>query len=72
MGGVIKIIQFIFVWCVIAIGTAGYGLILFPLYYWLVFVGGDARVQKAQDKASFMLQDGLKKTLGTKCLRQRV
>jgi hypothetical protein len=55
MGGVIKIIQFIFVWCVIAIGTAGYGLILFPLYYWLVFVGGDARVQKAQDKLQSIL-----------------
>lgn len=50
MGGVIKIIQFIFVWGVLAIGTMGFGLLLFPLYYWLVFVGGDARVQKAQDK----------------------
>ncbi len=50
MGGVIKIIQFIFVWGVIALSTMGFGLLLFPLYYWLVFVGGDARVQKAQDK----------------------
>jgi len=55
MGGVIKIIQFIFVWGVIAIGTTGYGLILFPLYYWLVFVGGNARVQKAQDKLQSIL-----------------
>jgi hypothetical protein len=50
MGGVIKIIQFIFVWAVLAISTMGIGLLLFPLYYWLVFIGGEARVQKAQEK----------------------
>ena len=50
MGGVLKIIQFIIVWGLIAFGTKGYGLILFPLYYWLVFVGGEARIQKAQAK----------------------
>lgn len=58
MGGVIKIIQFIFVWGVIAIGTMGFGLILFPLYYWLVFIGGEARVQKAQDKLQSTLMKG--------------
>lgn len=50
MGGVIKIFQFIFIWGAIALSTLGIGLILFPLYYWLVFIGGEARVQKAQDK----------------------
>lgn len=55
MGGVIKIIQFIVVWGFIAIGTRGYGLILFPLYYWLVFVGGEARFQKAQVKLQSIL-----------------
>jgi hypothetical protein len=55
MGGVIKIIQFIVVWGFIAIGTRGYGLILFPLYYWLVFVGGEARFQKAQAKLQSIL-----------------
>ena len=58
MGGVIKIIQFIFVWGVIAIGTMGFGLILFQLYYWLVFIGGEARVQKAQDKLQSTLMKG--------------
>lgn len=55
MGGVIKIIQFIAIWVLIAVGTQGYGLILFPLYYWLVFVGGEARVQKAQAKLQSIL-----------------
>ena len=55
MGGVIKIIQFIVIWVLIAIATRGYGLFLFPLYYWLVFVGGEARVQKAQAKLQSIL-----------------
>lgn len=55
MGGVIKVIQFIFVWSLIIIGTQGYGLILAPLYYWLVFAGGDARFQKAQAKLQSIL-----------------
>ena len=46
MGGVVKIIQFIGIWGAILIGTRGYGLILFPLYYWLVFVGGRGACSK--------------------------
>ena len=55
MGGVIKIIQFIAIWGLIAVVTRGYGLIVSPLYYWLVFVGGEARVQKAQAKLQSVL-----------------
>ena len=55
MGGVVKIIQFIVVWSLILIGTQGYGFILLPLYYWLVFVGGEKRVQKAQAKLQSVL-----------------
>ena len=55
MGGVIRIIQFIAIWGFITVVTRGYGLILFPLYYWLVFVGGEARVQKAQAKLQSVL-----------------
>lgn len=55
MGGVVKIVQFIVVWSLILIGTQGYGFILLPLYYWLVFVGGEKRVQKAQAKLQSVL-----------------
>lgn len=55
MGGVIKLIQFIIIWGLIIVGTQGYGFILAPLYYWLVFVGGEARVQKAQAKLQSIL-----------------
>jgi hypothetical protein len=52
MGGVIKIIQFIAIWGLIAVGTQGYGLILFPLYYWLVFVGGRGACSESASKAA--------------------
>lgn len=55
MGGVIKLIQFIIIWGLIIVGTQGYGFILAPLYYWLVFVRGEARVQKAQAKLQSIL-----------------
>jgi hypothetical protein len=47
MGGVLKIIEFIIVWALLVVPTLGIGLFLVPLYYWLVFVGGAAREQKA-------------------------
>jgi len=50
MGGVIKIITFILFWGLLGLATWGFGLLLFLPYYWLVFVGGDARVEKANQK----------------------
>jgi len=50
MGGVIKVLQFIVFWGVLVIVTRGYGLMLFPLYYVLVFMRGEARAQKAHVK----------------------
>ena len=50
MGGVFKLGQFIVFWCALAIVTRGYALILFPLYYVLVFMQGEARAQKAHLK----------------------
>jgi hypothetical protein len=50
MGGVIKIINFILFWGLLGLATMGFGLLLFLPYYWLVFVGGDARVEKANQK----------------------
>ena len=50
MGGVGKIFQFVVIWALLIFPTFGIGLILVPVYYWLVFVGGPAREQKALQK----------------------
>ena len=70
MGGVVKILQFFFVWVIIAVPTVGFGLLLVPLYYWLVFIGGDARSQKAQDKLHSTLMKN--ETVIASGLQQRV
>jgi hypothetical protein len=50
MGGVKKLFQFVVIWLLVLVCTVGVGVLLIPLYYWLVFVGGAARVDKAQQK----------------------
>jgi|LauGreSuBDMM15SN_2_FD.fasta_scaffold112131_2 hypothetical protein len=70
MGGVIKLIQFIVIWIVLLAGTVGVGLLLIPLYYWLVFVGGAARVEKAQQKLESTLMKG--ETVLASGLQQRL
>jgi hypothetical protein len=50
MGGVKKLFQFILIWILLLVCTVGVGVLLIPLYYWLVFVGGDTRIDKAQQK----------------------
>jgi hypothetical protein len=42
MGGVKKLFQFILIWILLLVCTVGVGVLLIPLYYWLVFVGGAA------------------------------
>jgi len=70
MGGVNKLIQFIVIWIVLLAGTVGVGLLLIPLYYWLVFVGGAARVEKAQQKLESTLMKG--ETVLASGLQQRL
>lgn len=50
--------------------TVGVGLLLIPLYYWLVFVGGAARVEKAQQKLQSTLMNG--ETVLASGLQQRL
>lgn len=70
MGGVKKIFQFILIWIVLLVSTVGAGLLLIPLYYWLVFIGGAARVEKAQQKLQSTLISG--ETVLASGLQQRL
>lgn len=70
MGGVLKILQFIVIWGFVIGITQGFGLLLAPPYYWLVFVGGEARKEKAQQKLqSTLLKD---ETVITSGLQSRI
>jgi len=69
MGGVIHIAVFIAVWLVFIIATAGFGLLLMPIYYWFVFVGGEKRAEKANEKLTSALMKG--ETVIAKGLQKR-
>jgi hypothetical protein len=70
MGGVVKLFQFIIIWIIFLVCTVGVGLLFIPLYYWLVFVGGAARVEKAQQKLQSTLMKG--ETVIASGLQQRL
>lgn len=69
MGGVAQIAIFLAVWIVFIVVTAGFGLLLIPVYYWFVFVGGNERAEKANQKLASALMKG--ETVVAKGLQKR-
>jgi hypothetical protein len=55
MKGIVNLILFVFVWCCLAIFVVG--LVLFPVYCFLVFYGAGKRAEKAKQKLQSSLME---------------